>query len=84
MKVSEMPFKKWLKQYLIAFPVLVGIFTLSQYFKGYNLSDAVEFALFWAVITLGIFAISRAYRFYRNDYCALCNDLPAERSNDKP
>ncbi|WP_296047778.1 hypothetical protein [uncultured Alteromonas sp.] len=26
-----MPLEKWLRQYAIAFPVLTGIFTLSQY-----------------------------------------------------
>ena len=51
-----MPVKKWLRQYAIVFPVLTGFFTLSQYVKGYTLKDSLSFALFWTLISLGIFA----------------------------
>ncbi|OFI35748.1 hypothetical protein BFC17_10705 [Alteromonas lipolytica] len=78
-----MPIKKWLRQYAVALPVLTGIFTLSQYSKGYTLTDAVEFALYWALVTLAIFAVSRAWNFHRHQYCGLCKDLPAAPSDDK-
>jgi hypothetical protein len=79
-----MPVKKWLRQYAIAFPVLTGIFTLSQYVKGYTLQDSLSFALFWAVITLGIFAVTRMWNFHRNQYYALCNDLPENNNENQP
>ena len=80
----QMPIRKWLRQYAVALPVLIGIFTLSQYAKGYALDDALEFAVFWALVSLAIFAVTRAWNFHRHQYCALCNDLPVEKQDDKP
>ncbi|NVK55338.1 MAG: hypothetical protein HWE26_06970 [Alteromonadaceae bacterium] len=77
-----MPIKKWLGQYAIALPVLCVIFTLTQYLKGHAIDDAIEFAVFWAIVTLMIFALTRAYNFHRNRYCALCNDIPAPSQTD--
>ncbi|MDC8831332.1 hypothetical protein [Alteromonas gilva] len=77
-----MPVKKWLRQYAIALPVLCGIFTLSQYLKGHALEDALAFAVFWACVSLVIFALTRAYNFHQNRYCALCNDLPGNTASD--
>ena len=79
-----MSVKKWLRQYAIAFPVLTGFFTLSQYVKGYTLKDSLSFALFWTLISLGIFAVTRAWNFHRNQYCALCNDLPENNNENQP
>ncbi len=78
-----MPIKKWLRQYAIALPVLCVIFTLSQYIKGHAIDDSIEFAIFWAFVSLGIFALTRAYNFHQNRYCALCNDLPVNKEPEQ-
>ena len=79
-----MPIKKWLRQYAVALPALIALFTFTQSIQGHNLKDSLSFAVFWAVLSLAIFATTRAYNFYRNQYCALCNDLPEERDESKP
>lgn len=79
----QMPIKKWLRQYAFALPALVVLFTFTQYIQGHNLDDSVSFALFWAVVSLGIFAATRAWNFHRNQYCALCNDFPEVRDESK-
>lgn len=71
-----MPIKKWLLQYLIAWPSLVLILGGVQYLKGRDLGYSTQFGLLWATLSLTVFAITRAYNFRKNVYCAVCNDLP--------
>jgi len=71
-----MPIKKWVKQYLIALPILFSIFAGVQYFKGRALDYSIEFGVIWALVAISIFALTRAFNFRKNKPCAVCNDLP--------
>lgn len=71
-----MPIKKWMKQYLIAWPILVTILGSVQYLKGHGSGYALNFGLSWATLSLFVFALTRAYNFHKNVYCAACGDLP--------
>ena len=45
---------------------------------------AVALSVLTGIISLGIFAITRAWNFHRNQYCALCNDLPEQKNDNQP
>tara|TARA_B100000700_G_scaffold119173_1_gene133974 strand:+ start:1551 stop:1727 length:177 start_codon:yes stop_codon:yes gene_type:complete len=45
---------------------------------------AVALPVLTGIISLGIFAITRAWNFHRNQYCALCNDLPEQKNDNQP
>ena len=74
-----MPIKKWLFQYLIALPVIALLLSIIQYLKGRTIEYSVEFGILWAVISIGIFAVTRAYNYRKNIQCDLCNDLPTDK-----
>lgn len=79
-----MPIKKWLIQYLIAFPIIFVVLAGVQYLKGRSAGYAIEFGLFWSFLSIATFAIRRFYNVRKNISCVICKDLSKERdkSND--
>lgn len=71
-----MPIKKWTVQYAIALPIIFSLLTGIQYLKGRSLEYSIEFGIFWALVSVAIFAIRRFYNYRKNISCAVCNDLP--------
>lgn len=75
-----MPIKKWIKQYCIAWPLLVVFLGAVQYLKGRSIDYSIEFGLIWASVSLAIFAFVRIKNYRRGTDCALCNDLPSQNN----
>ena len=71
-----MPIKKWVFQYTVALPLIFVLLSSVQYLKGRGLEYSIEFGIFWALITVFIFAITRVYYFRKNINCTVCNDSP--------
>ena len=76
-----MPVEKWILQYCAALPVIFVVLASVQYIKGHTLSYAIEFGVIWSLVSLGVFAIRRAYNFRKNIACQICNDLPLEKKD---
>ena len=74
-----MPVKKWILQYCIALPVVFLLLAGIQYLKGRALWYSIEFGMIWSFISVGIFAIRRAYNFKKHIDCQLCGDLPGDK-----
>jgi hypothetical protein len=78
-RVDDMPIKKWLRQYIIALPIIFTLLAGVQYLKGREIEYCLEFGVLWSVISIIIFALRRAYNYRENVYCAVCNDLPKHK-----
>ncbi|MDO6568982.1 hypothetical protein Q4561_18060 [Alteromonas sp. 1_MG-2023] len=76
-----MPLKKWIFQYSIALPLVFLLLAGVQYLKGRTLGYAIEFGIMWSFITVGIFAIRRAYNFRKHIDCQVCRDLPEHKES---
>lgn len=75
-----MPIKKWMFQYAIAVPIIFFLLASVQYLKGRSLEYAIEFGIFWSLISVAIFAIRRFYNYRKNINCSVCNDLPSNNN----
>lgn len=75
------PVKKWALQYALALPVIFALLAAVQYLKGHNFAYSMQFGMFWALLSVVIFAIRRYYNFRKNIACALCKDLPEDHQN---
>ena len=76
-----MPIKKWIAQYAVALPVVFIVLAAVQYLKGHSLEYSIKFGVFWALLSVTVFAIRRYYNYRKNINCAVCNDLPRKNQD---
>jgi len=61
--------KKFFFAILLPAIALIALYTFTQTLKGANMDNAFQFAVEWAVITLGIYYAVRALYRYRGKSC---------------
>ena len=76
-----MPIKKWTVQYIIALPIIFTLLAGVQYLKGRGLEYSIKFGIFWALVTITKFAITRFYNYRKKINCIVCNDLPKKNQD---
>lgn len=78
-----MPLKKWAIQYSIAFPFVCALLGGLQFIRGRSLEYSIEFGVLWALISIAVFALRRAYNYKMHIHCGICDDLPQQERTDK-
>ncbi|WP_438865277.1 hypothetical protein [Neptunicella sp.] len=73
----------WLKRTLRVFLSVFILLFMVELLKGHRLEDAIEFSLIWSGISTVIFTATRLFYSRKGINCALCDETPASKSNDK-
>jgi hypothetical protein len=61
----------WIRRLLIVFLVVSVVLFVVELAKGHESGAALRFALFWGVMTAGVFTLVGYIRFRRNPACVL-------------
>lgn len=61
----------WIRRLLVVFLVVSAVLFPVELAKGHESGAALQFALFWGVMTAGVFTLVGYIRFRRNPACML-------------